>query len=95
MTTIPPEHLDLIKMIAGRVYRSLSQRGRMLFSVDDLVSEGYVGYRQAISRFDPALGKSFETFAERRIRGAMLDALRRMDTLTRDERGRFNLLEKA
>ena len=95
MTTIPAQHLDLIRMIAGRVYRSLSLRGRMLFALDDLVGEGYIGYQQAVSRFDPALGRSFKGFAEWRIKGAMLDALRRMDPLSRDERGRFNLLEKT
>lgn len=93
--TIPSAHLEFIKMIACQVWRGLSPRWRMLVSVDDLVSEGYFGYMQAVTRFNASQGRSFETYAEWRIRGAMLDALRRTDTLSHNNRSYLNRVEKT
>jgi len=45
--------------------------------VSDLVQDGVIGLMDAAHRFDEARGIKFETFAERRVRGAMIDALRR------------------
>ena len=45
--------------------------------VSDLVQDGMIGLIDAIHRYDEARGIRFETFAERRVRGAMIDALRR------------------
>jgi RNA polymerase sigma factor for flagellar operon FliA len=50
---------------------------------DDLNSVGLIGLLQALRNFDPACGTSFETYARLRIRGAMLDELRRMDWIPR------------
>jgi RNA polymerase sigma factor for flagellar operon FliA len=50
---------------------------------DDLYSAGLVGLLQAMRNFDPACGTSFETYARVRVRGAMLDELRRMDWVPR------------
>jgi RNA polymerase sigma factor for flagellar operon FliA len=50
---------------------------------DDLYSVGLVGLLQALRNFDPACGASFETYARMRVRGAMLDELRRMDWVPR------------
>ena len=44
--------------------------------VDDLVQEGVIGLLAALDRFDDERGVKFETFAEQRVRGAMIDALR-------------------
>lgn len=54
-----------------------------LAAMEDLVSEGYVGLVQAAKAFDPSRGIKFSTFAVPRIRGAMLDALRREHPLSR------------
>lgn len=50
---------------------------------DDLVSAGTVGLLQAVERFDPERGYHFSTFALRRIRGAMLDEIRRQAPVSR------------
>jgi len=50
---------------------------------DDLNSVGLIGLLQALRNFDPGCGTSFETYARLRIRGAMLDELRRMDWMPR------------
>ncbi len=54
--------------------------------VEDLVSYGAIGLLEAFDRFDEGRGIKFSTFAEYRIRGAMLDALRSTDTFTRRRR---------
>ncbi len=50
---------------------------------DDLYSAGLIGMLQALRNFDPTCGASFETYARTRVRGAMLDELRRMDWVPR------------
>jgi RNA polymerase sigma factor for flagellar operon FliA len=52
-------------------------------SVEDLAGEGYIGLVQAAQKFEPGRGTRFTTFAAPRIRGAMIDALRRENPLSR------------
>ncbi len=78
-TTISQEfvnkHLPLVKRIAVHL------KGRLPVSiqVDDLVQAGMIGLLEASQRFDKSKGASFETYAGIRIRGAMLDDIRRCD----------------
>ncbi|MDP3771122.1 MAG: sigma-70 family RNA polymerase sigma factor [bacterium] len=90
--TLPPEHFALIRNIAYRVVRRLPFHA---VSVEELVSAGYLGYREARERYDPTQGGRFETFAEFRIRGAMLDDLRERDHLSRYIRHMKNRIEEA
>lgn len=90
--TFPPEHFALIRSIAYRVVRRLPWH---VASVDELVSAGYLGYREACDRYDGARGGRFEVYAEFRIRGAMLDELRQRDHLSRGFRGMKNQIEEA
>ena len=53
---------------------------------DDLEAAGVVGLIQAVDRFDPSRGIPFEGYAALRVRGAILDEVRRLDELTRDAR---------
>jgi RNA polymerase sigma factor for flagellar operon FliA len=62
---------------------------------DDLWSAGAIGLIEAGRRFDPSRGASFATFAEHRVRGAMLDELRRLDHLPRRLRNRTDDLVKT
>jgi RNA polymerase sigma factor for flagellar operon FliA len=62
---------------------------------DDLHSVGLVGLLQALRNFDPACGSSFETYARMRIRGAMLDELRRMDWMPRSIHEKARKLQNA
>lgn len=88
--TIPPEHLALIERIARSLIRRLPTH---VTTFGDLVSAGYLGYHNALTRYDASRNVRFTTFAERHIRGAMLDALRRADALKRDHRAAKNRRE--
>jgi len=57
-----------------------------LLTTEDLVSIGVMGLLDAFQRYDPSLGIQFTTYAEYRIRGSMLDAIREMDTFSRRRR---------
>jgi len=63
--------------------------------IDDLIQVGMIGLNEALSRFDPAQGVQFETFASQRIRGAMLDELRDGDWLSRSSRKQQKDIEAA
>jgi len=63
-------------------------------SEDDLISAGVVGLLDALQRFQPGSVK-LKTYAEHRIRGAMLDELRAADTLPRNVRDRVNAMKSA
>jgi RNA polymerase sigma factor for flagellar operon FliA len=62
--------------------------------IDDLVSSGVVGLLDALERFDPSRGIQFRTYAEFRIRGAMLDHLREMDWFPRSARRDANRMQR-
>lgn len=61
----------------------------------ELISAGSLGLMEALGKFRPQLGIRFETYAENRIRGAMLDELRRMDWFPRSLRQRVRALDEA
>ena len=75
-------HLPLVRRIASQIARGLPAH----VPFDDLVAAGNLGLLHALRRFDPSRGKRFETFAEFRIRGAILDELRRYDFVARNAR---------
>ena len=66
-------HLWLVDRIARDVHNS----SFFHIDLDDLIQEGTLGLIGAAARFSPGKGASFETFSRRRIRGAMIDSLRR------------------
>jgi RNA polymerase sigma factor for flagellar operon FliA len=72
------QHMDLAKRIAGRMARQVPAG-----LGEDLQSAALLGLVEAAGRFDPALGRPFAPFAAQRIRGAILDELRRGDILPR------------
>ena len=72
-------YLPLVRTVVGRVAMTLPAH----VSADDLNSAGLVGLLQAVRSFSPDGGASFETFARFRIRGAVLDELRRLDWVPR------------
>lgn len=77
----------------GRLARSVS-RGTVV-APGDLWSSGALGLLDAAKRFDPSRDVKFETFAEHRIRGAMIDELRRQDHLPRRLRAEVDRVAKA
>ena len=89
---------DLIQRYApliDRAARRLAARTGLRSAFDDLWSAGALGLLEAAPRFDAARGVSFETFVEHRIRGAMLDELRKMDHLPRRLRSRTDDVQKV
>jgi len=72
-------YLWLVKYLAGR----LSVRLPACMSQEDLESCGVFGLLEAVDKFDPALGRDFESYAYIRVRGAMLDELRRINWIPR------------
>ncbi|HEY2901440.1 MAG TPA: FliA/WhiG family RNA polymerase sigma factor [Polyangia bacterium] len=89
---------DLIQRygtLIDRVARRIVLRIGLRSAFDDLWSAGALGLLEAAGRFDASRGVSFETFVEHRIRGSMLDELRRMDHLPRRLRSRADDLQKA
>src|SRR5262247_188569 len=65
--------IPFVEQLARRVAASMPHS----IDLDDLVQDGVLGLIDAANRFDADRGIKFETFAERRVRGAMIDALRR------------------
>ena len=80
--------------LLDRCARRLSARTGRAVSPDDLWSAGAMGLIEAARRFDGARDVKFETFAEHRIRGAMLDEMRRMDHLPRRLRADVEKVER-
>jgi len=72
-------YLPLVSTVVNRLAMTLPEH----VDQDDLYSVGLVGLLQALCNYNPACGTSFETYARVRIRGAMLDELRRMDWVPR------------
>ena len=85
------QYSPLVKYVAGRV------RGGLPLSVDsaDLVSEGVIGLMDAIEKFDPELGWTFQTYAVPRIRGAIIDSIRATDWVPRSVRSMMREIERA
>ncbi len=76
------EHLPLVHFLAKKLKQKLPHN----VDYDDLVSAGVVGLLCAVDRFDQSRNVKFKTYAEFRIRGAMIDELRDLDILTRGRR---------
>ena len=75
------EHLGLVHFVARQLARGLASAAEY----DELVSCGTIGLMSALENFEPARGLAFSTFAAPRIRGAILDELRRHVTGGRGE----------
>ena len=65
------------------------------FKLNDLVSAGILGLLDAIEKFDPNRGVKFKTYAELRIKGAILDSLRNLDWAPRSLRKKSKDLERV
>jgi len=85
------EHLPQIKYIAHRISTKLPSH----VELNDLVSAGVLGLLDAVEKFDPSRGVKFKTYAELRVKGAILDSLRNLDWAPRSLRKRSKDLEKA
>lgn len=85
------EYLPLVKFIATRISGRLPNH----VEIDDLMESGIIGLIDAIEKFDPSHQIKFKTYAEFRIRGAILDELRALDWVPRSTRQKASRLERA
>lgn len=85
------EYAQLVKLVAGRLSMYLGHN----VEFDDLVSYGIFGLIDAIDKFDMDKNVKFETYASLRIRGAILDQIRKMDWIPRTVRQRQRKIDDA
>ncbi len=84
-------YAQLVKLVAGRLSMYLGHN----VEYDDLVSYGIFGLIDAIDKFDTTKNVKFETYASLRIRGAILDQIRKMDWIPRTVRQRQRKIDEA
>ncbi len=85
------EHIDLVKTIALSIQKSIPAH----VELDDLIHSGMAGLFDAATKYSEEKETSFRTYAQYRIRGAILDGLRRLDCASRDLRKRFKKVQAA
>lgn len=84
-------YVPLVKNVVGRLAMTLPPH----VDGEDLYSAGLTGLLSAVRQYDPEAGTSFETYARLRIRGAVLDELRRMDWVPRSVHTKARKLQDA
>ena len=85
------QHLPQVRLIARRIQERLPEN----ISLEDLVSTGVIGLIAAIDNFDPSHNVKLKTYAEYKIRGAILDSLRGLDWAPRQKRRQAKRIEAA
>jgi RNA polymerase sigma factor FliA len=85
------EHLPIVRFLARRIHERLPQH----VDIEDLVSAGVVGLMDAFAKFDPDKKVQFRSYAQFRIRGAILDSLRMLDWSPRELRRKGRAVEEA
>ncbi|MBO4300745.1 MAG: FliA/WhiG family RNA polymerase sigma factor [Desulfovibrio sp.] len=94
----PAEQEAVVRHYAPKIrFLALRLKTKLPRSVEigELISSGTLGLMEALGKFRPQLGIRFETYAESRIKGAMLDDLRRLDWFPRSLRQRVRVLDDA
>jgi RNA polymerase sigma factor FliA len=85
------EHLPIVRLIARRIHERVPQH----VPIEDLYSAGVLGLLDAFGRFDPSKQVKFLSYAQFRIRGAILDSLRTLDWSPRELRRKARAVEQA
>lgn len=85
------EYSPLIRFIAQKIAMRLPSN----IELDDLISSGVIGLMDALEKYDPTRDNKFKTYAEFRVRGAILDELRAQDWVPRSIREKAKILERA
>lgn len=84
-------YVSLVKIIAGRLYTNYNAH----VEYDDLLGYGIIGLIDAIEKFDYKKEVKFETYANIRIRGSIIDQLRHLDWVPRSTRQKYKRVEEA
>jgi RNA polymerase sigma factor for flagellar operon FliA len=85
------DYAPLIRFVAQRIASRLPSS----IDIDDLISAGVIGLMDAIDKYDPSRDNKFKTYAEFRIRGAILDELRAQDWVPRSVRDKAKRIERT
>jgi RNA polymerase sigma factor for flagellar operon FliA len=85
------DHLYLVDILVGRMVTQVPS----FMNKDDMKSAGMLGLLDAANKFDPSKNILFKTFAEYRIRGAILDEMRKLDWFSRSLREKQNRIGKT
>ncbi len=85
------DYAPLIRFVSQRIASRLPSN----IDIDDLMSAGVIGLMDAIDKYDPSRDNKFKTYAEFRIRGAILDELRSQDWVPRSVRDKAKKIERA
>lgn len=94
----PVEQEEVVRHYAPKIrFLALRLKAKLPRSIElnEMISSGTLGLMEALGKFRPQMGIRFETYAENRIRGAMLDELRRLDWFPRSLRQRVRVLDDA
>jgi len=89
------QHLEKFAPLVKRIAHHMMSRLPGSVEADDLVQVGMIGLMDALNRYEEMPGAQFETYAQQRIRGAMLDELRQLDWLPRGARKNMRQIEAA
>jgi RNA polymerase sigma factor for flagellar operon FliA len=81
----------LVKYVVGRVRASIPQTVESA----DLLADGIIGLMDAVEKFEPERGLQFQTYAVPRIRGAIMDGLRKADWVPRSVRSQARAVDRA
>lgn len=85
------EHLYLVDILVGRMVTQVPS----FMNRDDMKSAAMMGLLDAANKFDPSKNILFKTFAEYRIRGSILDEMRKLDWFSRSLRDKHNRVSKT
>jgi RNA polymerase sigma factor FliA len=85
------ENLPMVRLVARRIHERLPQH----VQIEDLYGAGVLGLVDAFGRFDPSKLVQFRTYAQFRVRGAILDSLRTLDWSPRELRRKGRAVEQA
>lgn len=89
------QHLEKFAPLVKRIAHHMMSRLPGSVEADDLIQVGMMGLMEALNRYEEIPGAQFETYAQQRIRGAMLDELRQLDWLPRGARRNMRQIEAA
>jgi RNA polymerase sigma factor for flagellar operon FliA len=84
-------YMELVKRIVFRFKGSYSNYGQL----DDMINQGMIALIDAVEKFDPDMGYKFETFASLKIKGAVIDFMRKQDWIPRNQRSLVKELNAA
>jgi RNA polymerase sigma factor FliA len=85
------EYMPLVKKVSLSIHKKIN----FTVELDDLIQSGYIGLMEALKKYVPTDNAKFETYAITRIKGSILDDLRKNDHLSQDDRSLFRKIEES